>query len=134
MVDSIKYLKINLDSGRKVTVENFSFQNTYGDYIQVSPDTKYINIDVFEKATCKSIYNTDRVLKIRPSDEEFEEGFKPFCFSVCLTSDPIDPIFCASELVVIWFADIPHGTTIEEIIQKGIGAIDWESNAKDFDF
>ena len=56
-------------------------------------------------------------------------------YSVWLNSnDPVDPEFHGSELVVIWLDDIPGDRSIEEIITKGVKAIDWEANAQDYQY
>ena len=51
-----------------------------------------------------------------------------------MTSEPIVRMYDASELVVIWFADIPEDATLVDIIKNGIKSIDWEANAMDFDY
>lgn len=134
--EHIKYIKIKLDSGREVTVEKFSLENTYGGIIFDcgGPDDENLNNSIFEKAKSPSWWGSNKMIKIRPSDKEFQEGFKPYRYTVSLSSAPLNPIFCASELVVIWFDYNPIGATIESIIQNGISTIDWEANAQDFDY
>ncbi|MEJ1241074.1 hypothetical protein WBG78_23200 [Chryseolinea sp. T2] len=39
-----------------------------------------------------------------------------------------------SELVVIWFDENPGQRSIKEIIENGIRKVDWDKNAKDFDY
>ena len=39
-----------------------------------------------------------------------------------------------SELIVIWLGGEPVGNKIEDIIFKGIKDIDWDSNARDYEY
>jgi hypothetical protein len=133
--EHIKPIKIMLDSGREVTIESFSLRNTYGGTMFGSggPDDESLNNLIFEKANYPGFWGTDAILKLKPSEEEFEEGFKPYQFSVSLRSTPIDPHYCASELVVIWF-DFDPGSSIENFVHSCIKSLDWEAYARDFDF
>lgn len=131
----MKDFKIKLDSGKEVRVEKFSFSKTYGDMLEGRTDDEYNNKEIFKGASCKINWGTRKTLIINPSDEEFEEGLKPFCFSVWLDSIiPIDSKYDGSELVVIWLDDIPKGATLEEIIRNGVKLVDWEANAQDYEY
>lgn len=134
--EHIKDLKIKLDSGREVIVESFTLENTYGGVIFCSggPDDESLNNSIFEKSKATSSWGSNKTLKIRPSEEEFQEGFKPYRFTVSLRSEPLDQQYWQSELVVIWFDYNPDGATIESIIHNGIKSIDWDANAQDFEF
>jgi hypothetical protein len=130
----IKDFNIKLDSGKEVRVHMFSFSNTYGNMLFGTTDSEYINKKTFEEATYPSNWGTRKAIKIQPSDEEFQEGLKPFCFTVWLDSKiPLDSWYDGSELVVIWFDDIPNGATFEEIIRNGVKLVDWEANAHDYE-
>ena len=130
----IKDFKIKIDAGIEIRVHMFSFSNTYGNMIIGTTDSEYNNKMTFEEATYPSNWGPRKTLKIQPSDEEFQEGLKPFCFAVWLDSRiPLDSRHDGSELVVIWFDDIPNGATIEEIIRNGVKLVDWEANAQDYE-
>jgi hypothetical protein len=51
-----------------------------------------------------------------------------------MSSSPIDPMFDASELVAIWFVDIPDDATLVDIINNGMKVMYWEANAQEFDY
>ena len=42
-------------------------------------------------------------------------------------------MYDGSELIVIWFADILAGSSIEEIILNGVKSVDWEADAQDYE-
>jgi hypothetical protein len=129
----VKDLIITLDSGLKVRVEAFSFTNTYGGVLIGRKDDESLNEDIIESAKSSRDWGARKTFKIKPLQEEVQKGLKPYRFTVWLTSGkPIDPNYCGSELVIIWFEDMPVGSSIVEIIQNGIHAVDWEGNAQDY--
>ena len=129
-----KKIGIRLNSGREVFVHSFYFEHSYGTVIIGSKDIEYFNIKFFQKATYLKDWGERKTLKIKPSQEDLEKGLKPYCFKVWLDSEPINPDYCGSELVVIWYNDIEIGTSIEQIIHSGVKTINWEVNAQDFDY
>ena len=127
-------LLIKLDSGKTVKVESFEYSYTYGGVLCGLPNEQ-MNRSVFDDIKYPSNWGPRKTLKIKPSTKEFEIKLKSAYYSVWLNSnDPINPEFHGSELVVIWLDDIPKGRPIEEIITKGVKAIDWEANAQDFEY
>ena len=129
-----KNMRIKLKCGREVKVDGFEFGTTYGGLLEGSP-YEIMNKNIFEKTTHSSNWGKRRVLKIKPENSEFKNSLKPTHYSVWLTSnDPINSNYHGSELVVIWFDELPNGRTIEEIIQTGVQNIDWNKNAKDFEY
>lgn len=125
----------NLDSGGKVEIHAFSFSRTYAGLLFGGIDDEEYNNEIFDRATYPKNWGPRKTIKIKPTDEEFQKGFKEYCFSVWLTSSvPINSKFDGSELVVIWFNDIALGASIKEIVQNGVRSINWGENARDFDF
>ena len=125
---------ITLNSGKTVKVESFEYSYTYGGVLCGLPNEQ-MNRAVFEDIKYPSNWGSRKTLKIKPSTKEFENKLKSAYYSVWLNSyDPVDPEFDGSELVVIWLDDIPRGRSIEEIIGKGVKAINWEDNAQDFQY
>ena len=123
---------ITLDSGITVKVGNFIFGHTYGGLLEGSPN-KSLNKRIFKHATYPvSSWGARKVLKIKPAKDDFKKELKPACYAVWLTSEPIISEYHGSELVVIWFEELPDEKPIMEIIKKGIKEIDWKKNAKDF--
>lgn len=127
-------MKISLKCGREVSVDAFEFGYTYGGLLEGSPD-KRMNQNIFERTSYSSTWGPRKVLKIKPEGHEFENVLKPSHYAVWLHSnEPIDPDYHGSELVVIWFDELPNGKVIEEIIQNGVENIDWEKHAEDFEY
>ncbi len=127
-------MRIKLKCGREVKVDGFEFGFTYGGLLEGSPNER-MNNNIFERTNYSTNWGPRKVLKIRPEINEFKNGLKPAHYSVWLNSnDPINPKFHGSELVVIWFDEKPNGKTVEEIIQKGVQNIDWDKNARDFEY
>ncbi|MBE0676858.1 MAG: hypothetical protein IH591_19540 [Bacteroidales bacterium] len=124
----------NLDSGEKVELHSFYFSRTYAELLFGRIDDEEYNNEVFDRASHPKNWGIRKTLKIKPTCEEFQKGFKEYCFSVWLTSSvPINSKYDGSELVVIWFDDIAPSASIKEIVQDGIRSINWEENAQDFE-
>jgi hypothetical protein len=126
-------IKFKLDSEIEVKVDAFSFDYTYAGLLLGTPNEE-LNRHIFENLTYPNNWGTRAVLKIKPSIDEFQKKLKLCCYSVWLSSEPMDLKFDGSNLVVIWFDNTPNGKTIEEIIQKGIKSIDWKAHAQDFHY
>ena len=126
-------MRIKLDSGKEVSVDSFLFGGrTYGGVLSGLPNKK-MNDSIFKEITYPSKWGPRKTLKIKPSDREFENRLKETYYSVWLNSnEPINPQLHGSELVVIWLDNYSKGKTIEEIILKGVKAINWEDNAQDY--
>lgn len=125
---------IKLKCGRDVTVDGFEFGYTYGGLLEGRPNNR-LNHNIFERTSYPSNWGSRKVLKIKPEKIEFDDVLKPTHYSVWLNSnEPINENYHGSELVVIWFDELPNGKMIEEIIQHGIENIDWDKNAEDFDY
>ena len=127
-------IEIQLKCGREVKVDGFEFGYTYGGLLEGMPN-KRMNQNIFENTTYPSKWGPRKVLKIKPERKEFRNSLKPTHYSVWLTSyKPINPNYQGSELVVIWFEELPNGKTVEEIIENGVRDIDWDKHAQDFDY
>jgi hypothetical protein len=127
-------ITIKLDSGIEVKVNGFEFGYTYGGVIEGIPNMTR-NIEIYESANYPANWGTRKTIKIKPEKSELKKKLRPAHYSVWLTSfEALNPKYDGSELVVIWFADLPNGKTVEEIIENGIRSIDWKKNAHDFHF
>ena len=124
-------MHIKLLSGIEVSASDFSFGYTYGGLLEGTPNEKF-NRKIVERTNYPSNWGARKTLKLSPSEEEIKRGLKPAHYAVWLSSTPINPDYHGSELVVIWFDFAPKERSIKEIIQAGVEAIDWKSNAKDF--
>ena len=127
-------IRIRLKCGRDVKVDGFQFGYTYGGLLEGSPNKK-MNKDIFDKTTYPSNWGPRKLLKIQPENDDFKKNLKPIHYSVWLHSiEPINPDCHGSELVAIWFGDLPNGKTVEDIIQNGVENINWNKNAQDFEY
>lgn len=128
-------MKIKLDSGKEVKVSDFCFGYTYGGML-CGEKNETSNRPIFDEITIPTNWGEDRnVLKLEPTQAEFENQLKPVYYIVWLDSHvPIDPKYHGSNLIVIWLGDEPTGYKIEDIIFKGIKDIDWDSNARDYEY
>jgi len=128
--DRWNYIKIRLNTGRKIEVESLYFGYTYSDYFE-GRITESLNMHIFNKINYPTEkWGERRVLKIEPND--FKKELLPIFYSVKLMSyKPINPSFDWSELVVIWFDDLPANRSMEAILQKGLENIDWDNYAED---
>lgn len=127
-------MRIKLKCGREVKVDGFEFGYTYGGLLEGSPNER-MNKNIFDRTTYSSNWGSRKVLKIKPKKSEFKSELKPTHYSVWLNSnDPINSNYHGSELVVIWFDELPNEKTVEEIIQNGVQDIDWDKNAEDFEY
>ena len=128
-------MKIKLDSGKEVKVSDFCFGYTYGGML-CGEKNETSNRPIFDDITIPTNWGEDRnVLKLEPTQAEFENQLKPVYYIVWLDSNvPSDPKYHGSQLIVIWLGGEPVGNKIEDIIFKGIKDIDWDSNARDYEY
>ncbi|WP_196889881.1 hypothetical protein [Aureivirga sp. CE67] len=127
-------IRIKLNCGREVKVDGFQFGYTYGGLLEGSPNER-MNKSIFDRTTYPSNWGSRKLLKIQPDKNDFKNGLKPTYYIVWLHSnEPINPEFHGSELVVIWFGDLPNGKIVENIIQNGVENINWNDNAQDFEY
>ncbi len=126
-------IRIKLKCGTEVNVAGFQFGYTYGGLLEGSPNER-LNKSIFDRITYASNWGSRKVLKIQPDIYDFITVLKPLYYIVWLHSnEPINPEYDGSELVVIWFGDLPNGRLVEDIIQSGVKNINWSENAQDFD-
>ena len=128
-------MRIKLDSGKEVKVSDFCFGYTYGGML-CGEKNETSNRPIFDDITIPTNWGEDRnVLKLEPTQAEFENQLKPVYYIAWLDSNvPSDPKYHGSELIVIWLGGEPVGNKIEDIIFKGIKDIDWDSNARDYEY
>lgn len=118
--------EIKLQSGKKVTLEEFKMNLTYVGLLVGKPNTQlnYIIIrDVIDSYEGKKI-----VLTLEDAYVS-KEQLKPYVCSARLSSEPKDKEFDGSYLNVVWFTKDITTMTIEQMVQ-GLN-IDWES-AEDY--
>jgi hypothetical protein len=121
-------LEFNLSSGRKVKLDGFYFDITYGGLLEGIVDDE-LNREFFKELSYPRNWGNRRSLKIAPTEAEFSSILKPYYCAAWLSSHEIKE-GDSSELVVIWLTeriDLP----IVELIQDGVKGFDWAQEAED---
>jgi len=127
-------MRIKLHCGREVVVSGFSFGYTYDGLFTGFPNEE-INSRIFHYTSYPENWGKRRLLKIQPSTEEFEKRLKGAYYCAWLNSNtPVSSNKNGSELVVIWFAEVPEDRSVKEIVEKGIKYLSWNDYAEDFDY
>ena len=123
-------LKIN--NGREVSVNAFTMNFTYSGLLSYQTSER-INRHIYERASYPTNWGNRAVLKLQPKELAFKSILDPCYYCVWLQSEWTQHRESdGSELVVIWFDDIPNERSIEHMIAGGIKAIDWEAHAEDY--
>ena len=119
--------EIQLSSGKKVTLEEFTMKMTYN--LLVGVPNKQLNYtiirDIIDSNEGKRV-----VLTLEGAYLE-KDRLKPYISSARLTAEPKDKEFDGSYLNVVWFENDITTITVEQMIQ-GLN-IEWEG-AEDFKF
>jgi len=123
---------IIIQQERVVTVKAFTMDFIY-DGLLTADTSEDLNKKLFERVSFPPKWGERPLLKLTPREPGFK-GVLPRCYySVWLSSTwAKDNQADGSELVVIWFDEIPSKISIEDIITKGIEEIYWEAHAEDF--
>lgn len=120
--------EIQLSSGKKVILEEFSMKMTYQGLLVGLPN-KQLNYKIIRDII--DSYQGKRVVMTLEGAYESKERLKPYICTARLSSEPKDKDFDSSYLNVVWFGNNITDITIEQMIQ-GLN-IDWEG-AEDFKF
>lgn len=120
--------EIQLSSGKKVTLEEFTMKMTYQGLLVGEPDTQ-LNYKIIRDII--DSYEGKKVVMTLEGAYISKEQLKPYICSARLSAEPKEKDFDGSFLNVVWFGDNLNSNTIEEMVQ-GLN-IDWE-RAEDFKF
>ena len=121
--------EIQLSSGKKVTLEEFSIKMTYNGLLVGVPN-KQLNYKIIRNIIDSN--EGKRVVLTLEGAYQDKERLKPYIYSARLSSEPIDKNFDSSYMYAVWFGNDITTMTIEQMIQ--ILDIDWEGEAEDFKF
>ena len=131
-------MKFRLHSEIEVAVEAFYTDRTYAGLLLGSPNAK-MNEKILNEipARVERIWGKNRALHLIKPEIRHHEGAEilPLAINfVWLDSDPIQPDFDGSSLIVAFFSpnffDQPLGTHIANKLQD----IDWKALARDYHF
>ena len=120
--------EIQLSSGKKVTLEEFTMKMTYN--LLVGVPNKQLNYKIIRDIL--DSYRGKKVVLTLEGAYQDKERLKPYICSARLSSEPKDKDFDSSYMYVVWFFDDISTMTIEQMVQ-GL-EIDWEGEAEDFKF
>jgi len=133
--------EFRLASGRRVRLDSLYITRTYAGLLEGVPDDQY-NLRQIERAARALIpvWGERATYVIPPQIRAVTEVGRTYnrlpelIYCAWLTSEPIKPQWCASELVTVWFgppeADIP----VLQLVVGAVGGVPWEQVAKDFDY
>ena len=119
---------IQLSSGKKVTLEEFTMKMTYQGLLVGVPN-KQLNYTIIRDII--DSYEGKRVVMTLEGAYESKERLKPYICSARLSSEPNNKDFDGSYMNVVWFG-CETTMSIEQMLQ-GFN-INWEGEAEDFKF
>lgn len=118
--------EIQLSSGKKITLEEFSIKLTYLGLLLGKPN-KQLNYTIIRDIL--DSYRGKKVVLTLEGAYQDKERLKPYICSARLSSEPKDKEFDSSYMYVVWFGNDITTMTVEQMIQ-GLN-IEWEG-AEDF--
>ena len=121
--------EIQLSSGKKITLEEFSIKLTYLGLLVGKPN-KQLNYTIIRDIL--DSYEGKRVILTLEGAYQYKERLKPYVCSARLSSEPKEKEFDGSYAYVVFFSNDISKITIEQMI-RGL-EIDWEVEAEDFKF
>lgn len=129
-------MKIKLQSGKEIYLEAFYCTPTYAGLLIGSP-TKESNANLIKNLNHPSDWGK-KISILKKSDMFVSENIlKPIINFAWISSEPInnkDNQFDGSNLVAIWFSDENFNKSLNEIIIKGVGNLDYDKYAENFQF
>lgn len=139
-----RLITFKLQSGRSVWVRNFDFARTYAGMVEGVPSAD-LNSEIVAREVREAraafphlpVFLLPAEIRKTPVNDRsgrlLFEGvwMKPYRYRLCLQSRPIAPHMHMSELVIVWF-DMPfHTRPIAAFLKETLGALDWDSQARD---
>src|SRR5437016_14282291 len=98
---------LTLDCGRQVWLDSFDYSRTYGGLLEGLPNA-VINGRIIERALAEGSWGPRKTHLMPPevdTRDPTHPALPPALLRVWLwCSEPFDPKFMGSELVVVWFA------------------------------
>src|SRR5262249_34552364 len=131
-------LFLNLDCGRRVSLDALDYSCTYASLLEGRPDAQ-MNASIIERALSarESTWGKRAVHVIPPVIDNSDSAHPkrpPIVLRRWLTCyQPIHPKFMASELVVMWFSQDCHGETMADVVYRAVRGLSWDQLARDFE-
>lgn len=123
-------IQLTLADSTKVSVLGFNMEYTYSGFME-GRINQALNQRLFDRATYPKNWGERPIYKVIPPKSV---ELPPVYYSALLISDETKDIKNhGSELVILWFGSHPK-ESIEEIIKKGVNAVDWNVYSKDYQY
>lgn len=128
-----------LDCGRQVWLDGFDYSRTYAGLLEGRPNAE-LNARILEDAVTRreAVWGKRPIHLISPVIDNSDTDhpvLPPVLLRAWLVcSEPVNPEFMGSELVVVWFCDECHGESIEEFVLRAVRTLPWDQLAGDFDW
>ena len=132
-------LLLNLDCGRRVSLDELDYSHTYAGLLEGRPDAQ-MNAQIIERAlSFREAPGIKRSVHLIPPlvDNSIPAHPKlpPIRLRAWLTCDePVNPQFMGSDFVVVWFSQDCHNASISDVVFQAVRGLPWEQLARDFDW
>jgi len=128
-------------SGRRLWLDALYVTGTYAGVLEGTPSIQSNNSLIRGSATAmERLWGARATYVVPPERRIVEDGGVRFetlpstVFYAWLTSTPVNPEWCGSELVVVWFDEEPTRDPLPSLLMKVMANLQWELLAKDFDY
>jgi hypothetical protein len=130
-------MKIKLQSGKEVYVEAFHCTPTYAGLLVGTP-TKESNEVLLQQISSPVEWGQRKTLLKKSDLYVSKDVLKPIVYSVWLSSSESinnqGNEFDGSDVILIWLEDENIDMTIKDNVEFGIGLLDWDNHAENFQF
>ena len=130
-------MKFQLPSGREVRITDFLLRRSYAGVVHLSESMLSIaNKKIINEASYPEALWGENRREIYPrmTSLDINEVLPEWKVSVWLNSKPTEPDFIGSELILTFFTEIDPQDSIVDIIAPFLEDVDWEAEAKNYDF
>ncbi|HKK89534.1 MAG TPA: hypothetical protein VJ917_11855 [Saprospiraceae bacterium] len=130
-------MKFQLPTGREVRITDFLLRRSYAGVVHLSESMLSIaNERIINGASYPEVLWGENRREIYPglNDLDLNEALPEWKVSVWLTSKPTAPDFIGSELILTFFTEIDPQDSIVDITAPFLEDVDWEKEAKNYDF
>jgi hypothetical protein len=132
-------ITFNLAGGQSVSVDAYKYSRTYATLMDGLPNAR-LNRLLLDEAQKKArlLWGKRKVYLVPPECDRSEPespklpASQYIVWLIC--HEPVSPRFSASELVVVFYSNLPEDTPITKILKEHLGQLRWEHLAFDFDW
>jgi hypothetical protein len=117
-------MEIKLKDGKTVKVLAFHYGETYEGLLEGRPSPG-LNRRIVEKESNFHIWGEQRINVIMPSIQQLDTWIPPSAYRALLSYFDKQE----SDMVVLWFDELPVDKSLKEIIEKGVENVDWDRDS-----